>query len=92
MSNLENVLHIDKQTDIPIGLRFFADLIMIADKLKRDRVDVSYGQIIDGLMICYAKSNSPRAIRRRQKGPRNSRSLTGGVESGGSCSKPPCGT
>lgn len=77
MSNLENVLHIDKQTDIPIGLRFFADLIMIADKLKRERVDVSYRQIIDGLMICYAKSSNPRAIRRRQKGPRNSRSLTG---------------
>lgn len=66
MSNLENVLHIDKQTDIPIGLRFFADLIMIADKLKRERVDVSYRQIIDGLMIYYSKTNRPTALRRRQ--------------------------
>lgn len=66
MSNLENVLHIDKQTDIPIGLRFFADLIMIADKLKRERVDVSYRQIIDGLMIYYSKANRPTALRRRQ--------------------------
>jgi hypothetical protein len=66
MSNLDNLLNIHKYTEIPIGYRFLSDLVAIADKVEQKQLDFTHKQLIDGLMIYYAKSNRPGVIRRRQ--------------------------
>jgi hypothetical protein len=66
MSNLNNLLNIDKHLDIPIGERFLADLETVVDLAKQKQMDVTKKDIIDGLMIYYSRSNKPGSVRRRQ--------------------------